>query len=119
MKVPQGYPGGKTEYKATLRALKMCLKEIKNPNEARDIEFFCEFPTRTSADKFALSAHQAGFSSLTLTEPDEDHPEYQVCAVVRIPVELDQIVRVEMRMHELADPAGGKYEGWGTLGDDP
>lgn len=119
MKIPPGYPGGKNEYKVTLKSLKLCLKEIKNPHEARDVDFHCEFSTRESADQFALNARRAGFSSLTLYEPDADNPEYQVCAVVRIPLELDEIVRVEIRMHELVQPTGGTYEGWGTFSDDP
>ncbi|GJM18538.1 MAG: hypothetical protein DHS20C14_07510 [Phycisphaeraceae bacterium] len=119
MHIPLGYPGGKKELRETITSLKRACKLVKQPDQPRDVDYWCVFPDRASAMQFMEQAAAAGFTSLKLLEPDDEDPEYQVLVVVRQPLQLDAIVKTEISMHRLAAPLGGTYDGWGTLSDDP
>ena len=92
------------------------------------IDFAVDAPDEAAAEKVAQALRQAGYPTeidYDEGEPDEEGnidpededfgPAWTVYVQVQMVPAHDEIVRIQAELDRLAQPAGGRIDGWGAM----
>ncbi|MEM6692109.1 MAG: ribonuclease E inhibitor RraB [Planctomycetota bacterium] len=91
------------------------------------IEFPIAAPDESSAKNIAAAIAQEGYKPRIeydegepdfdpeIDDPDEYGPSWTIYISVRIVPEYIELKRIQARLDQIANPSGGKYDGWGVV----
>lgn len=99
---------------ATLKRLALSGSDLAS---AMEIDFFAILPDGASAQAFAATARDYGFS-IDLPQSSWEGEILCICRKTMIPDHLDLVASQKLLEH-LTEPYGGHAEGWGTSGNRP
>lgn len=77
-----------------------------------NIDFFVALPTREAAESLASQLQQEGFTVDLREMPDSPGQTCSVHVAKRLSLNAHAIRGVSTRLRELANAAGGRYDGW-------
>jgi hypothetical protein len=84
---------------------------------ARNIDFTVVFPNQFTADQFAEHFRERGHAvSVEFLQAEEGFP-WDVVVVINMTPSHEAITAFESELHEVADPLGGKNDGWGCFAE--
>ena len=84
-------------------------------NAAREIDHWAYFPDPRGRDAFLAAAHQLGFATRVLSNPDDEDPRYGA-QVWRADVpSFAGIDGITLPLFNLAQEHGGEYDGWESV----
>lgn len=83
-----------------------------DPFRPVDVDFFVAVPSKDHADAIASRLQAEGFASDVRELKDSVDQPWSVHALKTMPLNVNGIREVSTRLRQLADEAGGRYDGW-------
>ncbi len=83
-----------------------------DPFRPVDVDFFVAVPSKEKADAIAARLRAEGFESDVRELKDSVDQPWSVHALKSMPLNVNGIREVSARLRQLAEEAGGRYDGW-------
>ena len=83
-----------------------------NPFRPHELDFFLALPSESSAALIAQRLSTDGFAVDTRTVADNAAHPFSVHARKAMPLSVDEVRAVSVRLRQLAEEHGGRYDGW-------
>lgn len=83
-----------------------------DPFKPVDVDFFLAVPTRDKAETMASRLRSEGFETDIRELPDSVDQPWSVHALKSMSLNVQAVREASTRLRQLADEAGGRYDGW-------
>lgn len=109
------YPSGRVLQVMKNRGVYDALEERGDPLTAsREVHHWAYFPTGYGRGTFIQNAMRKGFQVRSMMEPDPQTTEFGVTVFRHDVPSPDNLDDVTVMLHNFAQAAGGRYDGWET-----
>jgi regulator of RNase E activity RraB len=83
-----------------------------NPFQPMEVDFFVAMPSLDAANTLAQTLRGEGYAVDIREMPDSTDQTHSVHALKTMQLHIEAVRAVSRRLTELADAAGGRYDGW-------
>lgn len=88
-----------------------------NPFQPVEVDFFVAVPSLEAANDMAKTLEAEGYAVDIREMPDSTEQTHSVHALKVMQLHIEAVRGVSRRLTELANAAGGRYDGWITAGE--
>lgn len=88
-----------------------------NPFQPMEVDFFVAVPSLEAANTLAQTLQGEGYAVDIREMPDSADQTHSVHALKTMQLHIEAVRAVSRRLTELAEAAGGRYDGWAPGGE--